>query len=224
MKSRFYSLILITTFSLCLATACENEELEQRPYPRMKTLAVNNITEQGATFNAEILLDGVEDVVEYGFVWSVERINPNIHHSNRLIYKKAMGEGKFSDHISTTLMTDTTYNVRAFAKTQNHTIYGDLVKFKSKGSGAPKVHSVLSESGITDDVVIIKGSSFSYVWSENKVFIGGVEAYRVPLTTTDTTITVRVPKRPLRNPKQAQVKVVTTGKTSTDEVYFTYLD
>lgn len=168
MKSAFkYTLILI---AISFLVNCEKYEVTSRDYPRVSTLAVDNITEEGATFNAEFKLRGEFEVVNYGFVWSTLE-NPTIDDSDRVVYAENIQSNTFSQRIETTLKKENIYNVRAFVKTKNYLIYGENVEFYSRGSNGPELLDFSPKIGNIGDTIKLKATSFGRLANNVKVKI-----------------------------------------------------
>ena len=83
------SVFVITT--IISFTACKKDAtIKPKDYPYIITNEVTDIDSTGATFNAEIIDLGQEEIIEYGFVWS-EKNNPTIADYKKIIghdYKK----------------------------------------------------------------------------------------------------------------------------------------
>lgn len=168
MKSAFkYTLILI---AISFLVNCEKYEVTSRDYPRVSTLAVDNITEEGATFNAEFKLRGEFEVVNYGFVWSTLE-NPTIDDSDRVVYAENIQSNTFSQRIETTLKKENIYNVRAFVKTKDYLIYGENIEFYSRGSNGPELLDFSPKIGHVGDTIKLKATSFGRVKNNVKVKI-----------------------------------------------------
>ena len=116
---------------LLLVAGCEEEPVK-RDYPRVRTLEVTNITENGATFVAEVYEEGHVEITEHGFTWSMQ--NPDIQTSNRIQLGRFSGTGDFSAEILTTLEEGKKYNICAFVKAGDYTVYGNRIEFTSLGS------------------------------------------------------------------------------------------
>ena len=220
MKTYRYSFVLIVAVIITLTSACQNEELETREHPRLQTLETSNISAEGATFNGEVLLSGRENIQEWGFVWNEGDNLPTLENSNKKIHQQPFAKGKFADFISTTLKSNTIYSVRAFAKTQSYVVYGDQIKFLSKGSGAADILSIVPDTGSWGDTITIKGSAFSYRVVENKVRLGNLEAE--VLASTDSTIVFKVPEQK-NSQERVKVQVNIANQAALSKDHFTYL-
>ena len=169
MKIVFKNILII--FFLAFLVRCDEYEVTSRNYPRVKTLAVSEISSQGARLNAEIIYRGDFEVINYGFVWGLTE-NPTKLNSDRVVFAENINRNKFSELIESTLREDTTYYVRAFVQTNDYTVYGENVSFLSLGSGAPKISSVSPSEINFCDTLYIKGSNFSYIPNQNVVMFG----------------------------------------------------
>ncbi len=181
--------VLLVIFAFALAT-CSEDEIPRRPYPQVLTLAVNNISDAGATFNAEIKQAGNHEIIEHGFVWS-ELENPTLETSEKRIVLEKVQKGVFSAEISTTLKAGVNYFVRAYAKTSEYLVYGKQVFFISLGSKAPTIHAFHPLSGTVGDTVTISGKEFSFDKNQNIVTFDSLLADVIDAS--DTLLQVRVP-------------------------------
>ena len=61
-----YALVVV----ICIAflTGCEEHAIHGRNYPSIDTKTVTRITEEGATFNGEILATGTDGISDHGFL------------------------------------------------------------------------------------------------------------------------------------------------------------
>lgn len=188
MKSVLKNSLLI--FLVVMLVKCDNDEITGRDYPRLKTLAVTEITPEGAKFNAEIISRGNSEVINYGFVWS-ESENPAITNSDRIIYPDNTQSNIFYKSVKTTLKEGVLYFVRAFVETNEYIVYGENVKFLSLGSGSPSITSMTPLEVSFGDTVFIKGSNFSYIKDQNSLKFGSVKANII--AASDTLIKASVP-------------------------------
>ena len=152
---------------LVTLTGCADEPV-QRDYPKIRTLEVTNITDNGATFVAEVIKEGTVPVTEHGFTWS--HSTPDATSDERVFLGTFNGTGRFETEIRTALGEGITYEVCAFVKAGDYTVYGDKVKFLSLGSGAPEIIDFMPKSAGWGDTVTIFGRQFSHLNSSNKVF------------------------------------------------------
>lgn len=189
-------IIRILFFIVILASAgCTDDEIIPREYPRLETLEVTNISDSGATFNARIILLGNQDIIEYGFVWHPDYGFPHVEPtlgSNRIFLTEGITEGDFSANITTTLYKNRIYSVKAFAKTEEYTVYGKNIEFKSLGSRAAIFEDFTPKIGAWGDTINIKGKNFSYLPEYNQIFFEDIESKVI--SSTDSTINCIVPE------------------------------
>jgi len=174
-------------FLLTLA-GCEDEPV-QRDYPKIRTLEVTNITGNGATFIAEVIQEGTAPIAEHGFTWSL--FTPDMTSDERIYLGSFSGTGRFEAEISTALKEGLTYEVCAFVKAGDYTVYGDKVKFMSLGSGAPEIIDFMPKSAGWGDTVTITGRKFSHLNSTNKIIIENQECS--PFVSSDTLLKFAIP-------------------------------
>lgn len=175
---------------LLVSISCNEKEIEDREYPRVQTLAVSKISEAGATFNAEILLTGKQQIVEYGFTWGTGDA-PRLELSDKISIVKPLNADKFSIDIRSTLKSEVVYSVKAFIKTKDYLVYGPKVEFISLGSGSASIRHFTPERGTWGDTIIINGAGFSFVLLNNQVFFGNKEADVIH--SSDSVLTCIVP-------------------------------
>ncbi len=180
-----YSLIV---FALLFA-GCEDERVP-RDYPRVRTLPVTNITEEGALFSAEVYEPGNVEITEHGFTWSSG--NPDVTHNDRIFLGALAGVGQYSSEIMTALEAGLKYKVAAFIRAGEYTVYGNTVEFESLGSQGPVITGFTPERALCGDTVLIRGRNFSWVRESNKVFFNETNATLCGQV-TDTTILAVVP-------------------------------
>ena len=156
----------LTGFLLTLA-GCKDEPV-QRDYPKVRTLEVTNITDNGATFVAEVIQEGTVPVTEHGFTWSLS--SPDAISDERVFLGSFSGTGVYEAVIKTALKEGLTYEVCAFVRAGEYTVYGESVRFLSLGSGAPEIIDFMPKSAGWGDTVTIFGRQFSHINSSNEVF------------------------------------------------------
>jgi len=178
----------IAGFLLTLA-GCEDEPV-QRDYPRVKTLEVSNITSEGALFTAEVYEPGSGEITEHGFVWALSR--PGLEYDNRIFLGTLSGTGQFTTEVRSTLSEGLIYQVAAFVRSGEYTVYGNTVEFMSMGSMGPEITGFSPERALCGDTILIRGRNFSWVRTFNIVRFNDVTA-SVCEPVTDTVMKVVVP-------------------------------
>ena len=98
--------------------------------PTVTTAAVTQITETSAVAGGNVTSDGGASVTERGVVYSTNP-NPVITNLNNTIRPCGSGTGSFTYNM-TGLQSGTTYYVRAYAKNDAGTAYGEEVSFTTK--------------------------------------------------------------------------------------------
>ena len=93
--------------------------------PTVVTSAVTQITVSSAVMGGNVTSDGGATVTERGVVYSTSQ-NPDINDINNFICPCGSGTGEFT-YNATTLQANTTYYVRAYAKNEKGTAYGEQV-------------------------------------------------------------------------------------------------
>lgn len=129
-------LIGLLVCSIGWFTSCQKEDNISRNYPRLKTLAVTDITGSGAVFNAEVVIGNTDEILEYGFVWN-DVSYPEIQWHDKQFSTNPLDRPRFSETIRTNLHKEVTYHVRAYLRTDNYLVYGNVITFISMGSDNP---------------------------------------------------------------------------------------
>ena len=196
-----------------ILASCEDEPV-QREYPRVRTLEVTNISENGATFVAEIYDDGNVAITEHGFVWALSL--PDIEYDNRILFGTFSGTGEFVADILTTLKEGVTYKVCAFAKAGEYTVYGNEVKFQSLGSQGPVISGFTPKTAWCGDTIFIRGKNFSWMHGGNVVALNNVAAM-ICSGVTDTTLSAIVPFGASGGENLISVEIAGNRTTFTEE-------
>lgn len=139
-------------------------------YPLIQTGEVTDIDPTGAVFHAKITSTGSNDIIEYGFVWSLTE-NPDLN-SSKFQIPGSPGEGAFSARISSDLIAGKTYYVKAYARNIAYVTYGKQVTFSSSGSLKQTITGFTPESGTSGTQVTITGNNFSEGLNGNIVKFG----------------------------------------------------
>lgn len=210
-----YLLPISGMVSLLLLFGCQKEETVDRDYPRIRTAAVNEITDQGATFNATVLSGSMENVDEYGFVWG-NTDNLSLENSEKIIVNETPENSGFSCDITFALDAMKKYFVRAYVKAGEKVIYGDIVQFMSLGSQAPQIEDYFPKSGVWGDTITITGTNFSYQNLHMVVYVGDKMAPVVQ--STNERIKALVPSSLDKNDSQVYVEIF--GNRSTAQELF----
>jgi len=189
--NKITKLVLFVIIVIFSVLSCADDEITSREYPRVKTLEVNNISKSGAIFNAEIIHQGNQEIIEYGFIWDTKE-NPTIDYSDKRILAEEITTGSFTAQIKTTLYEDVNYFVRAYAKNSDYLVYGKNVKFLSLGSLAARIDDFHPKIGTWGDTISIKGENFSYKSTKNYILFKDIGSKVI--SSTDSIIKCIVPE------------------------------
>jgi len=182
MASLKFGRILFPFLTIFLVT-CQDDEVATRSYPSINTTQVTEINATGANLNAEILNTGTSGISDHGFVYD-DVSGPDLNKSDRISLGEPQQKGPFSALANRNLVKDKRYYVRAYAITKNNNriVYGQQVEFISLGGSAPEIEDFLPKHGSIGDTVILIGSGFSNIFTNNKVFFGSFDSYIVKST------------------------------------------
>ncbi|MBN1790031.1 MAG: IPT/TIG domain-containing protein [Bacteroidales bacterium] len=163
---------------------CDKDEVRERDYPALRTQAVNNITTEGARFNATLVSGDLESISEYGFVWDNTN-NLSLQYSEKIMVNGNPGQASFSCEVTFALEAMEEYYVRPYVKSGNYTVYGEVVKFMSLGSQAPEITDFEPKLAHWGDTITIYGRNFSNQAGTNRVLFGELEG-RITNCTKDS--------------------------------------
>lgn len=166
--------IIIAVIAFVLAT-CTQEEITSRSYPRIRTLPVNNITPEGATFHGEITFVTSAEIIDHGFIWSTSS-NPIETTSEIVSLGTRQGKGHFETPVDRVMAEDEKYYVKAFVQTKDHLVYGEPVPFISLGSKSPEIESIEPKQGYWNDTISITGVRFGRNMASKVVRVGSAVA------------------------------------------------
>lgn len=141
-----------------LANCEKDAEVQPKDYPFVIT-QTPSVDSGGVVFSADLKNTGNQTIIKHGFVWSTES-NPTIHDFSKLFDGRA-GMGIYSCNVNSGLAKDQTYYVRAYVRTGQYEVYGNVQSFDSKGSLPPEIFSFTPQKGFAGESVIIEGANFS---------------------------------------------------------------
>jgi hypothetical protein len=171
---------------IVLVSCIEEHEQHVLDYPTVVTKDAKVSTE-GVTFEAELLYFR-GDVLEKGFIWSSKG-------SPTLTDQRVVVEGvdrKFQATIKSGLAIAETYYMRAYAKTNTHTVYGDSIGFVSKGGAAPVIGDFSPKFGSIGSEITVTGQNLDYEPDAIKVRIGDIDM--VVKSVNETEIVFKIPQ------------------------------
>jgi hypothetical protein len=199
------ALLVWISLVICLLflSGCEDEPV-QRDYPRIRTLEVTNITGDGATFVAEVTHEGTVPITEHGFAWALS--TPDINRDEIVNLGSFSGKGRFDAQIGTALKEGLVYEVCAFVKAGDYTVYGDKAQFMSLGSGAPEIIDFIPKSAGWGDTISITGRQFSYRNFTNRIFVEDQEC--IPFASSDTLLRFVLPPTVIKSLNTVSVNLM----------------
>lgn len=175
-------------YALIILVLSSCEDKNEFNIPLVQTGEVSEIRGDGALFNGKVLSWGNSEITEMGFVWSLEK-EPSVENSDKIV---VAGTGSvFSTRVSTSLIANEVYYVRAYIQTKSTITYGQQVNFKSLGSAAPTVVDFSPRQGNINETLIITGKNFSTKTNSNIIDFSGIRA--TVLKATNDSIWVTVP-------------------------------
>ncbi|HEY4788284.1 MAG TPA: IPT/TIG domain-containing protein [Bacteroidales bacterium] len=170
-KLIYITFLLVLTFYSCKKDA----DPEPTDYPFVLLSEVNDITSDGATFNANITNLGNQKILDYGFVWDDSISKPTINSKIESLGNNPSLE-KFSYRVNNDLEKGKHFNVRAYIKTDKVIVYSNIRSFISKGCLPPVINKFYPDSGSAGRIITIIGNNFSSKSSSIKIYFGAIHA------------------------------------------------
>jgi len=124
MKFRHFFLYV----ACCLLVTCAKEEVVPRPFPRLLTGEVSDITQESAKFHGEITYVN-EEIIEYGFLWSAFR-DPSFADSEMIKFEGTITAQDFEAEAERGMKEGLAYYVRAYLRTNTTIVFGNVVSFE----------------------------------------------------------------------------------------------
>lgn len=201
---------------LVLLAGCEKEEIATRSFPRLETLPVTNVSDEGAVFNGHVLSSEGQDVLHHGFVWGDRGRLPQLSTSFVISEPGAPSKAEFSMEIRNDLEIGRFYLIRAYIQTEQLTIYGNEVLFQSLGSRVPVLTSVQPAQGSWGDTITVRGKFLSRDTTNGVAFLGEVP---VPvISASDSLASFVIPPTP--NKAEVPLRMVIGGVSSQNQLPF----
>ena len=124
MKYLFKILIVCSLFQV---TGCKREiVLQPRDY-LFVTTGEAKVSSEGVTLSADIMNTISDEILEYGFVWSLHS-DPTILDLS-IITSESRGKGIYTATLTSGLVSSQSYYVRAYVKTSKYEVYGNEIMF-----------------------------------------------------------------------------------------------
>jgi hypothetical protein len=207
MKFNFTRMV-ISLFAALAINCSEEEKLHERPFPRLTTNDVEEITAAGALLSGTITFSPGQ-MTDHGFVVDIAR-NFSTSQEKKFSAGPTDRIGNFQLAIDTDLQEGTTYFVKAFAVFGTYTSFGNVKEFVSLGSKAPVAKSFSPHMATWGDKVTIHGENFST--NLNGVKVKFNEHLATILSTSRDSLVCTVPQSLAVSP--AIIQVSASGNSS----------
>ncbi len=169
-------MIFLTVGVLFIVVACQKKDdwYSTRPYPRIQTLDVTEISPTGALFNGEMLRKGTEPVDDHGFMWTDNPKSGMMHMQERSLGPLEK-EGVFQCLVQYGIPKGKRFYVRAYVHSGTLTVFGRWKSFISAGCYPPELHSVTPVPVEFMGEVVLHGIHFG-----NNAALASLNAYVSP--------------------------------------------
>ncbi|MFC0875046.1 kelch repeat-containing protein [Saccharicrinis sp. FJH2] len=180
-----YIFVLILVVTLGFQNCIKDAEISPKDYPYL-LLDEPVLFDKGVKINAEIKSIGNQDITGYGFVWD-ENKDPLLNKSNQSIQNGSPSQNSFNTTISTGLIDNQRYYIRAVIITDKNILYSNEKKFISNGSLTPKLVSFLPTAGYDNTPVTFIFENLGFFKTDINIFLDNVEL-QIVQRKTDTII------------------------------------
>ena len=185
--------------------SCQKEE-DNREFPRLITSSVLDISDEGVSITAEVSLYSERDIINHGAEY--KRIGAASFDTISL--GKFAGGDHFFVKIDRDLIEGAEYEVRVFAQTKKHLVYGNSVFFTSQGVKAPLIKDVYPLQAYVGDTIFVRGDYFSQKADRNSIWFGVTKT--TPFFVSDTLLKTVVPT--LKEAYRVEFKLEVAGKVT----------
>ncbi|MFO7613607.1 MAG: IPT/TIG domain-containing protein [Bacteroidales bacterium] len=202
---------------ILLFLSCGKDVNSPRDYPRVDIFDEILQSEMGCTFTAEILSEGISEIIDKGFVWRNNNM-PFIRYS-QISLGKHQDTGRFSGLASVDFLRNRSYAVSAYVQTTDYLVYSREIVFTSQyNSPPPVILDFNPKEGRFGDVVAIKGKYFTFLILYIEIAFGEIRSETV--SCSDTLIVVRVPDCGNDQSLNIKLKIYSKWVTAEDEFRF----
>lgn len=208
----------ISFLILLIFLGCEKNEIHTPPYPRVQTLTVAPITDEGVTFQSKITFMSDLPVKTYGYEWGVKN-NDYVYYTNKVELNYSNTSGSLNYEVSYGLYPDKLYAVRAFVTNEKYKVYGLEIPFKSLGAKGPVLLNITPKQGTWGDTIKITGKYFTKIRDDINVKFGEFSS-RI-ISNNDSIIVCLVPEN--IPGKTVPLTVTATGKFTQSAENFSLL-
>ena len=168
-------LIFIGLLVFFLLSACEQEELSPRTNPRFTATSIKSIDETGVEFACNIYDFGSEEIIEYGFLYSLN--DYPIMENSEVISQVGKPENQFSLKVEQSLIKGANYAVVAFIQTSTERVYSKPIGFVSQGAPGFTFEKLEYKNPVFyGDTITVKGNRLSKLTEKYAVTFQNQEA------------------------------------------------
>lgn len=169
---KFKSLIVILITAI---VGCDNNELIPRTNPRFSVTFIQELSENGAEFQAEMYDFGSDEIVEHGFVFS-DLSNPRIGYAD-MVSEAGKPSEQFVLDANFGMIKGRTYYVAAFIRTENGYVYSSDLEFVSQGSEGFIFERIeIPDLVYLGDTVTVFGRNHSQLPNNTKIYVNDLFA------------------------------------------------
>jgi len=202
MKRYLYIILFFVFFCSC-------EEEDSRDFPAVTTSFNLMVTDEGVSVEAVISNANLFEIIDHGFVYG-DAGNDDETLYSIISLGTFSGGGMFNAVIDRNLVKDKAYVAKAYVRIKNRLIYGNAVKFVSKGAKAPIIERFFPETAYVGDTIQIKGRYFGDKNVDNLISWGSDNAKTIFSSDSLLKCIVPTPKQSVSN----LLSVSVAGKNS----------
>jgi len=170
-KKGFLVQLVLILFLIFAGCKREGPIAEVKPFLKTNQVVVNTASDGGITMSGEFVLSGNYRSIQYGF-----QIDTDVSFKNPVIIPAGSDNQpiRFEVTAQIALKPDVMYYVRAWAKTGQYEVLGNVVIFQTNNSPLPAIDKIVPEIALWGDTIMIIGKYFDYFGKDNKVLFNNV--------------------------------------------------
>ena len=207
MKRILVNILLFITAGIF--TTCDKNFIE-REFPSVLTVSVDQRGVEEVIFSGKLISRNHQTVDEVGFIWQKE-YDPRLKKGFTANLSSRVQDGPFSLPVYNSLKGNTEYRVRAYAKVNGITVYGEMITFTCDTDYTLSTFNISPLTGQVGDTVSIQGGFFNTDESSNVVKFNDLPAEIVEVT--DTSLLCIVPFD--LTSKESNINLITDGLVNT---------
>lgn len=163
--------ILQLIYVLSLFSSCDYSDPDNRIHPSVETINVISINQNELHLEGKITPNSSLNIIDHGFVWNLEK-KVNEGYYDKVSLGPLSSVSFFSTSANYGFDPDFEYYIRAYAKTKNETVFGNIIRVMPLGGLSPKVDGYTPTLGVPGDTITFFGENLSANRAISNISVG----------------------------------------------------